>query len=151
MGALAGAIESGEFVGLKGELRSKLDSYTAVHGLSPSRNSSSHVRAICKYSTVDGLESPLVSHNPASLFVMKLPSSTLFSAPANSNRWRWNSSEPGTEDGGSSTGKTPEWRGGEICKSPEKFRARAHEASELAHYKKGCYDVEYEFPGDGMS
>ncbi|MEK7705136.1 MAG: glycine--tRNA ligase [Myxococcota bacterium] len=29
---------------------------------------------------------------------------------------------------------------------PEKFRARAHEPSELAHYADRCYDIEYDYP-----
>jgi len=29
---------------------------------------------------------------------------------------------------------------------PENLRLRKHEADELAHYAKGCYDVEYNFP-----
>ena len=30
--------------------------------------------------------------------------------------------------------------------NPDKFRFRAHEKSELAHYAKGCYDIEYLYP-----
>lgn len=30
--------------------------------------------------------------------------------------------------------------------TPEKLRLREHAKDELAHYAKGCYDVEYEFP-----
>ncbi len=29
---------------------------------------------------------------------------------------------------------------------PSKFRVRPHEADELAHYAKGCYDIEYDYP-----
>ena len=29
---------------------------------------------------------------------------------------------------------------------PEKFRYRAHEKDELAHYADACYDIEYEYP-----
>lgn len=29
---------------------------------------------------------------------------------------------------------------------PEKFRARPHEADELAHYADRCYDIEYDYP-----
>jgi glycyl-tRNA synthetase len=29
---------------------------------------------------------------------------------------------------------------------PDKFRARAHEKSELAHYADACYDIEYDYP-----
>lgn len=29
---------------------------------------------------------------------------------------------------------------------PEKFRLRAHRPEELAHYAKGCFDLEYQFP-----
>jgi glycyl-tRNA synthetase len=30
--------------------------------------------------------------------------------------------------------------------SPSKLRLRPHEADELAHYAKGCYDIEYDYP-----
>jgi glycyl-tRNA synthetase len=30
--------------------------------------------------------------------------------------------------------------------APEKFRLRAHEPDELAHYSKACYDIEYDYP-----
>jgi glycyl-tRNA synthetase len=30
--------------------------------------------------------------------------------------------------------------------APDKIRLRAHEADELAHYSKACFDVEYDFP-----
>ncbi|MCB0333561.1 MAG: glycine--tRNA ligase, partial [Bdellovibrionales bacterium] len=30
--------------------------------------------------------------------------------------------------------------------NPSKFRARAHEACELAHYATACFDIEYEYP-----
>ncbi len=36
------------------------------------------------------------------------------------------------------------WR--RYANQPDDFRLRAHEPSELAHYAKGCFDVEYRFP-----
>jgi glycyl-tRNA synthetase len=33
-----------------------------------------------------------------------------------------------------------------FANNPEKFRARAHEPSELAHYADACYDIEYAYP-----
>jgi glycyl-tRNA synthetase len=33
----------------------------------------------------------------------------------------------------------------------EKLRIRKHEKNELAHYAKGCVDIEYDFPGIGWS
>ncbi len=36
------------------------------------------------------------------------------------------------------------WR--KYANHPESFRFRAHEASELAHYAKGCFDIEYRYP-----
>ncbi|MHC4944710.1 MAG: glycine--tRNA ligase [Planctomycetota bacterium] len=36
------------------------------------------------------------------------------------------------------------WR--RYANDPERFRFRKHEADELAHYSKECYDIEYEFP-----
>lgn len=36
------------------------------------------------------------------------------------------------------------WRS--LANRPENFRAREHEASELAHYADACYDIEYAYP-----
>ncbi len=33
-----------------------------------------------------------------------------------------------------------------FANNPEKFRYRAHEKDELAHYADACYDIEYEYP-----
>lgn len=55
--------------------------------------------------------------------------------------------EPGTDDEWAEY-----WRGErmrwwqQFANHPEKFVFRAHEDDELAHYAKGCYDIEYEYP-----
>ncbi|MBU0553539.1 glycine--tRNA ligase [Myxococcota bacterium] len=36
------------------------------------------------------------------------------------------------------------WRS--LANEPDKFKLRAHEGKELAHYAKACYDIEYEYP-----
>jgi glycyl-tRNA synthetase len=36
------------------------------------------------------------------------------------------------------------WR--DLCNHPERFRARAHDADELAHYADRCFDIEYQYP-----
>jgi glycyl-tRNA synthetase len=41
--------------------------------------------------------------------------------------------------------KRMEWWQG-FANNPEKFRYRAHEKDELAHYADACYDIEYEYP-----
>ena len=33
-----------------------------------------------------------------------------------------------------------------LSNNPDKFRYRAHETDELAHYADACYDIEYEYP-----
>ncbi|MEZ4270342.1 MAG: glycine--tRNA ligase [Myxococcota bacterium] len=38
------------------------------------------------------------------------------------------------------------WR--KFANRPDDFRARAHEADELAHYADACYDIEYAYPWD---
>jgi glycyl-tRNA synthetase len=55
--------------------------------------------------------------------------------------------EPGTDDEWMAYWKNYRmdwWQ--KFANDPEKFRLRAHEASELAHYAKECYDIEYDFP-----
>lgn len=36
------------------------------------------------------------------------------------------------------------WKG--YANDPSKFRLRRHDADELAHYSKDCYDIEYDYP-----
>ncbi len=36
------------------------------------------------------------------------------------------------------------WKG--LANDPSKFRLRPHEPEELAHYAKGCFDIEYAYP-----
>lgn len=36
------------------------------------------------------------------------------------------------------------WR--QFANEPDKFRARAHEPDELAHYADACFDIEYDYP-----
>ena len=55
--------------------------------------------------------------------------------------------EPGTDDEWLEYWKTERmnwWK--KYANDPSKFRLRAHEADELAHYAKGCFDVEYDYP-----
>ncbi|MFK7827816.1 MAG: glycine--tRNA ligase [Oligoflexales bacterium] len=55
--------------------------------------------------------------------------------------------EPGTEDEWLSYWKNQRmsWYQN-YANHPEKFRLRAHEADELAHYSSACYDIEYRYP-----
>jgi glycyl-tRNA synthetase len=55
--------------------------------------------------------------------------------------------EPGTDDEWMDYWKDARmswWQ--RYANDPSKFRLRAHEPEELAHYAKGCYDVEYDYP-----
>ena len=55
--------------------------------------------------------------------------------------------EPGTDDQWMDYWKDARiawWR--KWSNAPEKFVLRAHEPEELAHYAKGCYDIEYDYP-----
>ncbi len=55
--------------------------------------------------------------------------------------------EPGTDDHWMDYWKDARmawWK--KFANDPSRFRLRPHEASELAHYAKGCYDVEYDYP-----
>jgi hypothetical protein len=55
--------------------------------------------------------------------------------------------EPGTDDEWMtywSEARIAWWK--KFSNDPSKFRLRAHEKSELAHYAKGCFDVEYLYP-----
>lgn len=55
--------------------------------------------------------------------------------------------EPGTDDEWMEYWKDERmmwWK--RYANDPSKFRLRTHEPDELAHYAKGCYDVEYDYP-----
>ncbi len=55
--------------------------------------------------------------------------------------------EPGTQDEWMDywvNARMDWWK--KYANDPTKFRARAHEACELAHYATACFDIEYEYP-----
>jgi glycyl-tRNA synthetase len=55
--------------------------------------------------------------------------------------------EPGTDDDWMEYWRMERmnwWK--RFANDPSKFRFRAHDKSELAHYAKGCYDIEYDYP-----
>ena len=55
--------------------------------------------------------------------------------------------EPGTDDTWLDYWKNARmqwWQ--KFANDPSKFRLRAHEPDELAHYAKGCYDIEFLYP-----
>ena len=55
--------------------------------------------------------------------------------------------EPGTDDAWMDYWRDERmkwWK--KFANEPDKFRLRPHEPDELAHYAKGCYDVEYLYP-----
>lgn len=55
--------------------------------------------------------------------------------------------EPGTDDDWLdfwSKARIEWWQ--QFSNDPSKFRLRAHEPDELAHYAKGCFDIEYDYP-----
>lgn len=55
--------------------------------------------------------------------------------------------KPGTEDQWMEYWKNTRinwWR--KFARHPERFRFREHDKKELAHYAKGCADIEYQFP-----
>lgn len=55
--------------------------------------------------------------------------------------------EPGTDDDWLTYWKNARmswWQ--KYANDPSKFRLRAHEPEELAHYAKGCFDIEYDYP-----
>jgi len=55
--------------------------------------------------------------------------------------------QPGTDDHWMdywSNARIAWWR--KFSNDPSKFRLRPHDKTELAHYAKGCFDVEYDYP-----
>jgi len=55
--------------------------------------------------------------------------------------------EPGTDDEWLTYWKNARiawWQ--KFANDPDKFKLRAHEPEELAHYAKGCFDIEYDYP-----
>ena len=150
MGALAGAIESGQFDGLKGgELRAKLDSYTADSTvyLRPETAQAMFVQ----YANIQqsmSMKIPFGIAQTGKSFRNEITVEHFIFRSCEFEQMEMEFfCEPGTEDEWFEYWKefrTNWWR--KFANHPEKFRARAHDASELAHYAKGCYDVEYECP-----
>ena len=55
--------------------------------------------------------------------------------------------EPGTDDEWMEYWRNERmswWK--RYANNPDKFKFRPHDKAELAHYAKGCYDIEYEYP-----
>jgi len=150
MGALAGAIESGEFDGLKGgELRAKLDGYTkdSTVYLRPETAQAMFVQ----YSNIQksmALKVPFGIAQTGKSFRNEITVEHFIFRSCEFEQMEMEFfCEPGTEDEWFEYWKNARmdwWQ--KFANHPEKFRARPHEQSELAHYAKGCYDVEYEFP-----
>jgi len=150
MGALANAIEAGEFTDLRGgDLRAKLDSYTADSTvyLRPETAQAMFVQ----YANIQqsmSMKIPFGIAQTGKSFRNEITVEHFIFRSCEFEQMEMEFfCEPGTEDEWFEYWKNTRvdwWR--KFANQPEKFRAREHEPSELAHYAKGCYDVEYEFP-----
>ena len=150
MGALANAIEAGEFNGLNGgDLRAKLDSYTADSTvyLRPETAQAMFVQ----YSNIQqsmSMKIPFGIAQTGKSFRNEITVEHFIFRSCEFEQMEMEFfCEPGTEDEWFEYWKNERmdwWQ--KYANHPEKFKARAHDASELAHYAKGCYDIEYEFP-----
>ncbi len=150
MGAVANAIESGEFAGLSGaELRQKLDGLT--------KDSAVYLRpetAQAMFVQFQNVQQSMAMKVPFGIAQM----GKSFRNEITVEHFIFRSCEfeqmemeffcePGTD---------AEWleywcqqRMGwwtRYANEPDRFRLRPHEPDELAHYAKGCYDIEYLYP-----
>ena len=150
MGAVASAIEGGEFDGLSGsELRQKLDAMT--------KESAVYLRpetAQAMFVQFNNIQQSMALKVPFGIAQM----GKSFRNEITVEHFIFRSCEfeqmemeffcePGTDDEW-----LDYWRAERMAwwqryaNDPDAFRLRPHEPDELAHYAKGCYDVEYLYP-----
>ncbi len=150
MGALASAIESGEFEGLTGgDLRAKMDAYTkesAVY-LRPETAQAMFVQ-FQNVQQSTAIKVPFGIAQMGKSFRNEITVEHFIFRSCEFEQMEMEFfCEPGTDDEWMDYWKSNRmawWR--KFANNPESFRLRPHEPEELAHYAKGCYDIEYLFP-----
>ena len=150
MGSVVNAIENGEFDGLKGaELRAAIESKTqpsAVY-LRPETAQAMFVQ----FSNIQqsmALKVPFGVAQMGKSFRNEITVEHFIFRSCEFEQMEMEFfCEPGTDDEWMDYWKDARinwWKS--YANDPGKFRLRAHEPEELAHYAKGCYDVEYDYP-----
>ena len=150
MGALANAIENGDFEGLGGgDLRAKIDSMT--------RESAVYLRpetAQAMFVQFQNVQQSMAIKVPFGIAQM----GKSFRNEITVEHFIFRSCEfeqmemeffcePGTDDQWMdywTSNRMAWWR--KFANKPEDFRLRPHQPEELAHYAKGCFDIEYLYP-----
>lgn len=150
MGAVAAAIESGAFAGLSGaELRARLDGLTresAVY-LRPETAQAMFVQFMNVQQSM-ALKVPFGIAQMGKSFRNEITVEHFIFRSCEFEQMEMEFfCEPGTDEEWLEywcTQRMGWWR--RYANAPDQFRLRPHEPDELAHYAKGCFDVEYLYP-----
>jgi len=150
LGALAAAIESGEFEGLSGtELRGKLDSI-AKDGAVYLRPETAQAMFV-QFRNIQQATSSQIPFGIAQMgksFRNEITVEHFIFRSCEFEQMEMEFfCEPGTDDHWLEywcNARMEWWQ--KFSNDPSKFMLRAHEPEELAHYAKGCFDIEYEYP-----
>ena len=149
LSAVASAIEKGAFEGLTGrELRTKLDGLakdSAVY-LRPETAQAMFVQFVNVQQSMS-MKVPFGIAQMGKSFRNEITTEHFIFRSCEFEQMEMEFfCEPGTDDEWMdywSNARIAWWR--KFSNNPEKFRLRAHEPEELAHYAKGCFDIEYAY------
>lgn len=149
LGAVANAIESGEFDGLSGrDLRAKLDGLakdSAVY-LRPETAQAMFVQFVNVQQSL-AMKVPFGIAQMGKSFRNEITTEHFIFRSCEFEQMEMEFfCEPGTDDEWMeywSQNRIAWWR--KFANNPDKFRLRPHEPEELAHYAKGCFDIEYDY------
>ena len=150
LGAVAAAVERGDFAGLGGrELRAKIEEITkesAVY-LRPETAQAMFVQFLNVQQSMS-MKVPFGIAQMGKSFRNEITVEHFIFRSCEFEQMEMEFfCEPGTDDEWMtywSEARIAWWK--KFSNDPSKFRLRAHEKSELAHYAKGCFDVEYLYP-----
>ncbi|MEE2829568.1 MAG: glycine--tRNA ligase [Myxococcota bacterium] len=150
LGSLARAIEEGEFDGLSGtDLRGKLDSI-AKEGAVYLRPETAQAMFV-QFRNIQQATAARIPFGIAQMgksFRNEITVEHFIFRSCEFEQMEMEFfCEPGTDDEWLDywcTERMAWWQ--KFANDPSKFMLRAHEPGELAHYAKGCFDIEYEYP-----
>ena len=150
MGAVAAAIERGEFEGLSGrDLRAKMDAYTkesAVY-LRPETAQAMFVQFLNIQQSMS-IKVPFGIAQMGKSFRNEISVEHFIFRSCEFEQMEMEFfCEPGTDDDWMTywcEQRMNWWK--QFANDPTQFKLRPHEPDELAHYAKGCFDIEYLYP-----
>jgi glycyl-tRNA synthetase len=150
LGAIANAIERGDFAGLAGnDLRAKIDEVTkdgAVY-LRPETAQAMFVQFLNVQQSMS-MKVPFGIAQMGKSFRNEITVEHFIFRSCEFEQMEMEFfCEPGTDDEWMSywcEARMGWWK--QFANDPSKFRLRPHEPDELAHYAKGCFDIEYDYP-----